>query len=47
MATGDVLPKPFAETEFVNTLDGSLHGNEAVHQPQEDTHHDENFQQLN
>ena len=29
-----------------NRLDGSLHGNEAIHQPQEDTHHDENFQQL-
>jgi hypothetical protein len=28
-------------------FDGSLHGNEAIHQPQEDTHHDENFEQLN
>jgi hypothetical protein len=30
-----------------NGLDGSLHGNETIHQPQEDTHHDQNFQQLN
>jgi hypothetical protein len=30
-----------------NRLDGSLHGNEAIHQPQEDTHHDENFEELN
>jgi hypothetical protein len=30
-----------------NGLDGPLHGNEAIHQPQEDTHHDQNFQQLN
>jgi len=28
-------------------IDGSLHGNETIHQPQEDTHHDENFEQLN
>jgi hypothetical protein len=30
-----------------NGLDRSLHGDEAIYQPQEDTHHDENFQQLN
>ena len=29
-----------------NGLDGPLHGNEAIHQPQENTHYDENFQQL-
>jgi hypothetical protein len=28
-------------------FDRSLHGDEAIHQPQEDTYHDENFQQLN
>jgi hypothetical protein len=28
-------------------LDGALHGNEAIHKPQEDSYHDENFQQLN
>jgi hypothetical protein len=28
-------------------LDRSLHGDEAIHQPQQDTHHDENFQELN
>ena len=28
-------------------LDGSLHWNEAIDQPQENTHNDENFQQLN
>jgi len=30
-----------------NGLDGSLHGNEAIHQPQKNPHHDENFQELN
>jgi hypothetical protein len=30
-----------------NRLDGSLHWDEAIHQPQEDTHHDQNFQELN
>jgi hypothetical protein len=30
-----------------NGLDGSLHWNEAIHQPQKNTHHDENFQELN
>jgi hypothetical protein len=30
-----------------NRLDSSLHGNEAIHQPQEDTHHDQNFEELN
>jgi len=28
-------------------LDGSLHGDEAIHQPQEDTHHEEYFEDLN
>jgi hypothetical protein len=28
-------------------FDRSLHGDEAIHQPQENTHHDENFQELN
>jgi hypothetical protein len=27
-------------------LDGPLHGNEAIHQPEEDAHYDENFQKL-
>ncbi len=30
-----------------NGLDRALHGDEAIHQPQEDTHHDDNFQYLN
>jgi len=30
-----------------NSLDGSLHGDEAIHQPQKNTHHDQNFQELN
>jgi hypothetical protein len=30
-----------------NGLDGALHGDEAIHQPQEYAHHDENFQELN
>ena len=30
-----------------NGLDGGLHRDEAIHQPQKDTHHDENFEQLN
>jgi hypothetical protein len=30
-----------------NGLDGSLHGNKAIHQPQEDAHYDQNFQELN
>jgi hypothetical protein len=30
-----------------NGLDLSLHGDEAIHQPQENTHNDKNFQQLN
>ena len=30
-----------------NRLDGSLHWNEVIDQPQENTHNDENFQQLN
>jgi len=29
-----------------NGLDGPLHWNEAIDQPQENTHHDENFQDL-
>ena len=29
-----------------NRLDGSLHWNETIHQPQQDTHYDENFQNL-
>jgi hypothetical protein len=28
-------------------FDGCLHGNEGVDQPQENTHHDENFKKLN
>jgi hypothetical protein len=28
-------------------LNRALHGDEAIHEPQEDTHHDENFEQLN
>src|SRR6185295_10843124 len=28
-------------------LDGRLHRNEAVHQPQQNTYHDQNFQDLN
>jgi hypothetical protein len=28
-------------------LDGSLHRNKAIHEPQENTHYDENFQELN
>jgi hypothetical protein len=27
-----------------NGLDGPLHGNESIYQPQEDAHHDQNFQ---
>jgi hypothetical protein len=30
-----------------NGLNCPLHGDEAIHQPQEDTHHDQNFKQLN
>jgi hypothetical protein len=30
-----------------NGFDGSLHWDEAIHQPQEDTHHDQNFEKLN
>jgi hypothetical protein len=30
-----------------NGLDRRLHGNEAIDQPKKDTHHDENFDQLN
>jgi hypothetical protein len=30
-----------------NRLDGSLHWDEAIHQPQENSHHDQNFEQLN
>jgi hypothetical protein len=30
-----------------NGLDGSLHWNKAIHQPQEDAHYDQNFQELN
>jgi hypothetical protein len=30
-----------------NGLDRSLHGDEAIHQPQQDTNYNENFQQLN
>jgi hypothetical protein len=30
-----------------NRLDGSLHGNEAIHEPEKDTHHNKNFQELN
>jgi hypothetical protein len=30
-----------------NRFNGSLHGNEAVHEPQKNTHHDENFKELN
>jgi hypothetical protein len=30
-----------------NRLDGRLHGDEAIHQPQEYAHHYENFQELN
>jgi hypothetical protein len=28
-------------------LDLSLHGDEAIHQPQEDTYYDQNFEELN
>jgi len=28
-------------------LDASGHGNEAIHQPQQDTNHDQDFYQLN
>jgi hypothetical protein len=30
-----------------NGLDGRLHGNESIHKPQKNAHHDENFQELN
>jgi hypothetical protein len=30
-----------------NRLDLSLHGDEAIHQPQENTYHNQNFQELN
>ena len=30
-----------------NRLYGSLHGDEAIYQPQQDTHHYQNFQKLN
>jgi hypothetical protein len=28
-------------------LDGALHGDEAIHQPQKHTYHNQNFQKLN
>jgi hypothetical protein len=28
-------------------LDGRLHGDKAIHQPQKNTHHNKNFQELN
>ena len=34
-------------TPFKIDLICPLHGDEAIHQPQEDAHHDQNFQQLN
>jgi hypothetical protein len=30
-----------------NGLDGSLHGDKPIHQPQQDADYDENFQELN
>jgi hypothetical protein len=30
-----------------NRLDGRLHGDEAIHQPQDNTHNDQNFHELN
>ena len=34
-------------TPFKIDLMDRLHGDEAIHQPQKNTHHDQNFQELN
>jgi hypothetical protein len=48
--SGDVeYPQDYKDDydSIENRLDGALHGNESIHKPEENTHDDQNFDELN